>query len=137
MKALLFGLAALVVLSGCKKVKESVVETAAINFLDGTEWRVTAFTEGPTSHSADFSTFIFRFNRDQTVTALRDQVPAAAGVFRTDVANRSIYANFPAGTPHPLILLNATWTITQSTMRTLTATTTVGSQPRELKMERN
>ncbi len=136
MKHLPVILACLLLLAGCKKAKDAVLEETALNLLHGTEWAVTSFVDGGTDVSPDFDRYIFRFNRNLTVEAILNNATVASGTWEANIANRTIYANFPAGTPHPLTLLNATWSITRSTLQSLSATATAGSQLRELKMEK-
>jgi hypothetical protein len=132
----LFFVALLIASVGCKKAKENIIEEAGMAFLDGTEWKIVFFQNGSSDISQDFSTYQFRFNRDETVNAIRSNTPEATGNWKGNINNRTIYANFAAGTTYPLPLLNATWNITQSTLRTLTATTTVGTEMRQLRMEK-
>jgi hypothetical protein len=125
----------LLLLAGCAKTKDAIIEQRALNMLDGTEWKIVHFIQGNKNISADFSTYIFRFNKDLTVNALRNNLPEATGNWLGDIGNRTIYAHFPS-VGSPLLLLNATWTITQSTSKSLPANTTVVTEFRELKMEK-
>lgn len=134
---LLFSFLALVLLlTGCKKVKENIMEEAGLALLDGTEWRIVFFQNGSSDLTADFNAYHFRFNRDETVIAILNNTPEATGKWKGNVNNRTIFANFSANTKQPLPLLNATWTITQSTLSTLSANTTVGTEQRQLRMEK-
>lgn len=123
-------------LAGCKKIKEDVIEEVALNMLDGTEWKIVHFHSGSNDLTADFTEYRFRFNRDETVTAIRSNTPSATGTWRGNMTNRTMFANFAATTVHPLPMLNATWTITQSTMQSLSANTAVGTELRQLRMEK-
>ncbi len=135
MKYVLIIWAMLLLLEGCAKAKENIIERTALNMLDGTEWRIVGFTQGTEDKTADFDAFLFRFNKDLTVNALRNNRTHATGNWQDDIGNKTIYAHFPAAS-HPLLLLNATWTITQSTATSLTATTMPGAVIRQLKMEK-
>jgi hypothetical protein len=125
----------LLLLAGCAKTKDAIIEQRALNILDGTEWKIVYFTQGSKNISADFDTYLFRFNKDLTVNALKNNLPEATGNWLGDIGNRTIYAHFTSAGP-PLLLLNATWTITQSTSNSLTANTSAGTELRELKMEK-
>lgn len=137
MRPLLLMLAASVItFAGCKKVKEAVLEQTALDMLDGTQWKVTYYANGSVNMSNNFNNYIFRFNRNLSVDAFRDNVVVASGTYKGDIANRTIFASFPNGTTPPLPMLNATWSITKSTMTSLTATAVVNSKASELKMEK-
>lgn len=135
MKHLLMTFVLMLLLGSCKKVKENIEEEAALNLLDGTKWKITSYTKGSTDLSADFSPYVFRFNKDLTVDALRNNSTESTGTWQGDIASQTISAYFPSA-GHPLLLLNATWTITESTTRSLTANTGGGADLRQLKMEK-
>lgn len=135
MKYLLVIWATFFLVGGCKKAKEDILEERALNLLHGTEWKIVTFTQGSSDISADFSTYVFRFDKDGTMAALRNNNTEATGTWQGDIEDKTMYAHFPAAS-HPLFLLNATWTITQSTSSALTANTKAGTEVRQLKMEK-
>ena len=120
---------------GCAKTKENIIEQTALNMLDGTEWKIVSFKQANNDLTANFGMYLFRFNKDLTVNALRNSNTEATGNWQGDIGNKTIYAHFPSA-GQPILLLNATWTISQSTSKSLTANTTVGSETRQLKMEK-
>ena len=136
MKRILPFFAAMLLLFSCKKAKENIIEETAISFLDGTEWKVVTFTDGTTNLDAAFVPYRFRFNRDKTVNAIRNNNTEATGTWKGDILNRTMESKFATSAAHPLPLLNTTWTITQSTMTTLSASATVGGTERRLSMEK-
>lgn len=136
MKRILLFFAAFTLLLGCKKVKENIAEEAATNFLDGTEWKVVAFTEGSNNLDGAFQPYHFRFNKDNTVNAIRNNATEATGSWKADVVARTIESQFSATAIHPLPFLSTTWNITKSTLTTLSATATVGGTVRTLRMEK-
>lgn len=135
MKHLLAAYGILLMLGGCKKVKENLQEEVALSLLDGTEWKVTSYMQGNVDRSADFSLYRFRFNRNRTIDALRNNSLEATGDFDGDIPEKTIYAHFSNAGP-PLALLNATWTITTSTSKSLSANTTIINESRQLTMEK-
>lgn len=135
MSRLLITMVVLLLLGSCKKAKEHIEEERALNFLDGSEWKITFFIKGSNDISADFSTYIFRFNKDFTINVLRNNTTASTGTWKGDIPNRTISANFPTAA-HPVVLLNATWNITQSTDHSVSASTFAGNELRQLKMEK-
>lgn len=136
MKRILLFFAAFFLLAGCKKVKENIAEEAATNFLDGTEWKIVAFTEGANILDDAFRPYYFRFNKDNTVNAVRNNATEATGTWEADISSRTIESQFGADAAHPLPFLNTTWNITKSTLTTLSATATVSGTVRTLRMEK-
>jgi hypothetical protein len=126
----------LVLLPGCQKIKENVIEEVGLSMLDGTEWKITLFQQGGTDVSTAFSSYMFRFNRDETVNAIRNNNTEATGSWKGNVSSRTIIAKFATGTSHPLPLLNGTWKITQSTLSSLSANTNAGGEERLMRMEK-
>jgi hypothetical protein len=58
------------------------------------------------------------------------------GTWQDNQANRTIYSNFTSAS-YPLILLNATWTVTNGSETSVTATATVNNEIRNLRLVKN
>lgn len=136
MKRILPYFTALILLLGCKKAKEQIAEQAAGSFLDGTEWKVTAFSEGSNNLDGAFQPYHFRFNKNNRVDAIRSNATEATGSWKADVVARTIESQFNATAVHPLPLLSTRWNITKNTLTTLSATATVSGVVRTLRMEK-
>lgn len=128
--------ALMVAFAACKKLKDDLLEQKALDLLDGTRWKVTSYLQGSTNVSTAFGDLIFRFNDNLTVEAFRNNRLVATGQYKGDIPNRTIFAGFPPTSAPPLPLLNATWTITKSTMTSLTATAAIEGKACTLKMEK-
>lgn len=136
MKRILVFAAALLLMNGCKKVKENIIEQRTSSFLDGTEWKVVAFSEGDNTLDAAFLPYHFRFNANETVNAIRGNITEATGTWKANITERTMQAAFAQTAVPPLPLLNTTWTITQNTLSSLSATATVSGTIRKLRMEK-
>ena len=59
-----------------------------------------------------------------------------SGTWQDNQSYNTIYSNFIAAS-YPLILLNATWTVTNGSETSVTATATVNSEIRNLRLVKN
>jgi hypothetical protein len=123
-------------LVSCKKVKESIQEKLAMEFITNSRWKVASYHLSGQDKTADLSAYTFQFKRNMTVDAYKGGTLEMTGTWQGDQTNRTIFSNFTSAT-YPLILLNAVWTVTNGSETTVTATTTINGEKRDLKLEKN
>jgi hypothetical protein len=123
-------------LVNCKKIKENIQEKQAMEWITSGQWKVAGYLQAGTDKTADLAAYTFRFKSNKTVDALKNGTLETSGTWQDDQANRTIDSNFPSA-PYPLILLNATWTITNGSETSVNATATVNGELRNLKLSKN
>jgi hypothetical protein len=135
MKRLILTVLSLTLLAGCKKTIEKKAEDAILKAMTDGQWVLTSFTSNGIDITADFSAYKFQFFDNYTVNAIKNGAIEKTGDWQGDVNSMSISANFPA-VSNPLLLLNGTWHITDYSWTYVTATMTVGSEVRTLRLEK-
>ena len=133
MKSIATLLFTLLFLTGCKKFIENQQEQAALEVVTSGRWKVTQYKKGSQALTSSFNNYQFQFQPNQTVEALKDSVLQLTGSWRVNVENRTITSGFQT-TATPLVLLNGTWTITNSSLTTVAATQTTDGEIRTLKL---
>jgi hypothetical protein len=123
-------------LVSCKKVKENIQERQAMEFITNGQWKVSRLLTTSGDKTADLAAYSFQFKSNKTVDALKNGILEMSGTWQDNLANRTIYSNFPSAS-YPLILLNATWTITNGSETAVIATATVNGEIRNLRMVKN
>lgn len=123
---ILLAFVSLALLPACKKAVQKAQEDFVVNLIVNNTWVVTNFAEGSNNITASFTPYEFKFNRDETVFGKRTGQPDAVGTWRGDANSMTITAGFPSG-PAPLNKLTGVWTITRTTLTTVTATRSEGS----------
>jgi hypothetical protein len=135
MKKLGFIVMAISVLASCKKLVEKKAEDAIMKVMTDGQWVVTSFTSNGSDVTTDFSGYSFQFFDDYTVKAVKNGTVAQTGTFQGDVSAMTISSNFPNAV-NPLLLLNATWHITNTSDTYVIANTTVGTEIRTLRLDK-
>ena len=135
MKGLLF-IMFLLSLVSCKKVKENIQEKKAMEFITNGQWKVSSLVTTNGDKTADLAVYSFQFKSNRTVDALKNGVFEMSGTWQDDQSNSTIYSNFTSAS-YPLILLNATWTVTNGSETSVTATATVNNEIRNLRLVKN
>jgi hypothetical protein len=135
MKGLLLIMFSLSLVS-CKKIKENIQERRAMEFITDGRWRVSSYLTPGGDKTADLAAYSFQFKSNKTVDALKNGIFEMSGTWQDDQANRTIYSNFTSAS-YPLILLNATWTVTNGSETSVTATATVNGEIRNLRLAKN
>ena len=135
MKGLLLIMLSLSLVS-CKKIKENIQEKQAMEWITSGQWKIAGYLDAGVDKTAELSAYTFRFKSNRTVDALKNGTLETSGTWQDNQANRTIYSNFPSAS-YPLILLNATWTVTNGSETSVTATATVNGELRNLKLSKN
>lgn len=132
---LLVALVGLVVLAGCKKIKENIQEDLVIKAMTDGQWRVSSFTRGSENKTADFSPYRFQFRSNKTVEAINNGTTEKTGTWEADPNTRTITSNFFNATA-TVMLLNGTWLITNNSWDFVEATQTVNNEVLKLRLDK-
>lgn len=135
MKKLGLILLTLTVFASCKKAIEQKAQDAILSAMTSGQWVVTNFTSNGTDITSDFSGYTFQYFDDYTVNANKNGTLDKTGTWQGDVNTMSISANF-ANAVNPLLLLNGTWHITNSSWTYVIATMTIGTEVRTLRLDK-
>jgi hypothetical protein len=135
MKKLGFIILAVTVLASCNKIIETKAEDAIMKVMTDGQWVITNFTSDGTNITSDFSGYSFQFFDDYSVKAMKNGTVEKTGTFQGDFNAMTISANFPNAV-NPLLLLNGTWHITNTSDTYVIATMTVGSEVRTVRLDK-
>ena len=120
----------------CKKFIEKQEQNYIVSLVTKGTWRITGYYDHKTKNLTDsFSGYSFQFNENNTVYGTR-YGQQSNGTWSVDVGNKSITSTFPNAT-YPIILLNYTWTITDSYTDSVAAKTAVDSSFNILNLHKN
>lgn len=131
---LLLSLLALV-FSGCKKLEENIAEDLVIKAMTDGQWRVTKFIKDGNDVTADFATYKFQFNKNNTVEAINNMVPETQGSWNADAAAKTIASQFNNANT-TISLLNGTWNITKNSWTYVEASQHQGGFTRQLRLDK-
>jgi hypothetical protein len=135
MKKLGFIMLAVIVLGSCHKIIEKKEQDAIMKVMTDGQWVVTNFTSNGTDITTDFSGYSFQFFNDYTVKAMKNGTLNNSGTFYGDVSTLTISANFPNAV-NPLLLLNGTWHITNTSDTYVIANMTIGTDVRTIRLDK-
>jgi hypothetical protein len=135
MKKLGFIVIAITALASCHKVIEKKAQDAIMKVMTDGQWVVTNFTSNGTDITTDFSGYSFQFFDDYTVKAMKNGTLQNSGTFKGDVSTMTISSNFPTAV-NPLLLLNGTWHITNTSDTYVIANMTIGTEVRTIRLDK-
>ena len=135
MKKLSFIVIAITVLASCHKAIEKKAQDAIMKVMTNGQWVITNFTSNSTDITTDFSGYSFQFFDDYTVKAMKNGTLENSGTFYGDVSMMTISSNFPNAV-NPLLLLNGTWHITNTSDTYVIANMTVGTEVRTIRLDK-
>lgn len=124
------------VLTGCKKIIESVQEDIVIKAMTDGQWKVTKFKRDTTDVTASFAPYQFQFRTDKTVEAIVNNGVENKGSWTADAAAKTIASSFGGTAVPTLQLLNGTWVITNNSWTFVEATQTVNTEVRTLRLDK-
>ncbi|HVG16569.1 MAG TPA: hypothetical protein VM935_16465 [Chitinophagaceae bacterium] len=135
---ILIAFSLLLSLSGCKKVKEKILENQAMQFITIGQWKVVRFTEGPNDLSGDFLPYTFQFRTNYSVDAIKNGTKDISGTWSGNEVNSvvTIHSSFPQAASNPLPFLNGIFRITNPGFDFVEAAKTVNGVVSTLRMER-
>jgi hypothetical protein len=112
----------LVLFLSCKKFIQNQEEKAVESDVTNGFWYVSGYEQNDSDITASFSGYLFKFDANNTVTAI-NSIDSVPGGWAVDINARTITADFP-GAAAPLENLNETWLITDSYTDSVSATST-------------
>lgn len=121
--------------TSCKEAIEDAKEDAVIKAMTEGQWKVSNYQKGNTDATSSFTGYSFQFYKNQTVDALRNSAVEKKGTWLGDGTNFTIQATFSNAT-EPLILLNGTWQITNTTWTSVNAVQTINGEPCVLRLDK-
>ncbi len=134
MKRLLLLLAVAIGISGCKK--SAIQEDLVILAMTNGQWKMTSFVEGGTDRTADFASYRFKYNTNNTVDAIRNGLIEKSGTWNGSASTMSIFAEF-LNASQPLIVINGNWNITRNGWTFVEANQTVNGQLKTLRLDKD
>jgi hypothetical protein len=135
MKQLTLIIIGLLLLPGCKKVIEKKTEDAILKAMTDGQWVITSFTSDGIDITSDFTGYKFQYFSDYTVNSIKNGRIEKTGVWQGDANTMSISASFPNAV-NPLLMLNGTWHITNTSWTYVIANMTVGTEARTLRLDK-
>jgi hypothetical protein len=127
MKTVFVLLFSVLALTSCQKLIEAQAENAALAVVTAGQWKVTSFKKGAEDKTPLFSSYTFQFLPNETVDAIKNGVVELNGTWKVNIVARTITSAFTTST-EPLLLLNGTYTITDSSPTTVDAKQTVNGE---------
>ena len=118
-----------------EEIKEEQQQNLVIQAMTSGQWKVTSFVKGSTDVTADFTNYKFQFKTNLTVDAINGGTVEKTGSWNADSDAQTITSNFTNAST-PVVLLNGTWNITNTTWTSVNATQTVGSEVRTLRLDK-
>lgn len=121
---------------GCtKEQKKQVQQNLIVQAMTNGQWKMTNFTRGSNDVTSDFSVYKFQFKTDLTVDAINNGTVEKTGTWNADANAQTITSSF-TNAANPLMLLNGTWNITNTTWTSVQATETVSGEIRTLRLDK-
>ena len=136
MKKLVIALSAIVLMSGnCVKDPPFVPDDLLIQILTDGEWSITEFKYNGDDSTQKFAGWRFKYHASKSVDAKYATVVMQTGTWDGNQSAMTFSANFPSATS-PVTLVNGSWNVTTPGTRVVTATQTVGSVQKTMKLYR-
>lgn len=121
--ALIFLTLAVLLGAACKKAVQSVAEDFMIKLITENIWKVTSFKNGTADVTAEFSEYEFKFNKDESVNAVKNGVVVNTGTWKGSEVGQTITSTFPPTTNYPIELLTGVWKVTKTAINPVTYVT--------------
>ena len=123
------------IFTGCIKTAQQVQENIVIQAVTTGQWKVTTFINDGTDVTSSFAPYTFQFKTNFTVDAYNNGSVENTGTWNADAGSKTITSNFsnPSTT---LLLLNGTWSITNSTMTSVDATLTLNGKTKTMRLDK-
>ena len=122
-------------LTGCKKIIEQQKENFVLSVMTEGQWIVTKFVEADDTITEQFSPYIFQFNRDYTVDAIRDNAIENKGSWQGDPETMNIIASFP-DPGETLGRINGTWHIEKNSLSYVVASQSDNGIEKTLRLDK-
>ena len=119
----------------CKKAKESIYEDLVIKAMTNGQWVVTSFTLNGTNITSDFSGYKFQYYSNKTVDAIKNGTVEKTGTWDGNASTMTTSANFPSAV-NPLLMINGNWSIVNNSWTFVVATQTVGTDVKNMRLDK-
>lgn len=132
----LYTIVFLVAALGCAKEKqEQVQQNLIVQAMVNGQWKVTSFKRDALDITADFAPYKFQFKENLTVDAINNGTVEKTGSWNADPAALTITSNF-SNAVNPLVLLNGTWKINNTTWTSVEASLSISGENRSLRLDK-
>jgi hypothetical protein len=132
----LYTIVFLVAALGCSKEKqEQVQQNLIVQAMVNGQWKVTSFKRDAIDITADFAPYKFQFKENLTVEAIKSGAVEKTGTWNADPAALTITSNF-SNAVNPLVLLNGTWMINNTTWTSVEASLSISGENRSLRLDK-
>jgi len=125
----------LFILTSCAKEIQKQQENLVVQAMTNGQWVVTSYLKGSTDVTADFSVYKFQFKTNFAVDAINNGTVEKTGTWNADANAQTITSVF-SGATNPLVLLNGTWNIINTTWTSVQANQTVNGESRTLRLDK-
>jgi hypothetical protein len=122
-------------LAACQKTIDKKAENIIVTAMTDGQWVVTHFTVDSGDSSQLFGGYSFQFFDNYTVNGIKNSAIQATGTWQGDIGMMTITAGFQNASS-PIVLLNGTWHIIESSWTIVVATMTAGSQTKTVRLEK-
>ena len=119
----------------CKKIKEAVYEDMVIKAMTDGQWAITSFTLNGSNITSDFTGYKFQYYSNKTVDAIKNGLVEKTGTWDGNANTMTTSANFPSAI-NPLLMINGNWNIINSSWTYVTASQTVGSDVKTMRLDK-
>jgi len=119
----------------CKKAKENIYQDLVVKAMTDGQWSITSFTLNGTNITSDFNGYKFQYYSNKTVDAIKNGIVEKTGTWDGNASTMTTSANFPSAV-NPLLLINGNWNITNNSWTYVVATQTVGSDVKNMRLEK-
>jgi hypothetical protein len=119
----------------CKKAKENIYQDLVIKAMTDGQWSITSFSLNGTNITSDFNGYKFQYYSNKTVDAIKNGIVEKTGTWDGNASTMTTSANFPSAA-NPLLLINGNWNITNNSWTYVVATQTVGSDVKNMRLEK-
>ena len=99
------------------------------------QWSITNFTLNGTNITSDFAGYKFQYYSNKTVDAIKNGTVEKTGNWDGNASTMTTSANFPSAF-NPLRLIYGTWSITNNSWTYVVATQTVGSDVKNMRLDK-
>ena len=121
---------------GCsKEQKQKQQENLVVQAMVNGQWKVTSFRKAGVDVTADFTSYRFQFKTNFTVDAINSGNVEKTGTWNADATTQTITSSF-TNAVNPLVLLNGTWIIQNTTWTSVQANQTVNGELRTLRLDK-
>jgi hypothetical protein len=135
MKKVAAALLIITLFAGCKKAIEKKKEDILVKAMTDGQWVVSNFTLNSVSHTTDFTGYKFQYYSNRTVDAIKDGSVEKTGTWDGDVNAKTTSAQF-TNAVNPLSLINGSWHIDDSGWTYVVATQTVGTDVKNMRLDK-